>query len=71
VLILVSNLMGLFPALHESDFGDECDVRARSGLFLYYNYIGIAEKRFIRSSEAPGWSHLVDRAADLSDRVDQ
>ena len=44
VLILVSNLMGLFPLFMSPDGGGQRDFRPRASLrFVYYNYIGIKE----------------------------
>ncbi len=71
VLILVSNLMGLFPLFMSPTAATSVTFALGLSSFLYYNYIGIKENGIGGHLGAPGWSDLVDCAADLPDRVDQ
>src|ERR1041385_1429453 len=60
---------GTVSAVHDADIGDERDVCARLELVPLLQLHRHQREWFIRSSETPGWSNLVDCAADLSDRV--
>jgi F-type H+-transporting ATPase subunit a len=66
VLILVSNLMGLFPLFMSPTSATSVTFALGLSSFLYYNYIGISENGIVRSLETLRWSNLVDCAADLS-----
>jgi F-type H+-transporting ATPase subunit a len=68
VLILVSNLMGLFPLFMSPTSATSVTFALGLGSFLYYNYIGISENGIVthlKTSQAQSG----DCAVDLSDRT--
>ena len=66
VLILVSNLMGLFPLFMSPTAAVSVTFALGLSSFLYYNWIGIKENGIHRSSQTSGRTNLVDFMADFS-----
>jgi F-type H+-transporting ATPase subunit a len=67
VLILVSNLMGLFPLFMSPTSATSVTFALGITSFLYYNYIGISENGIITHLKHFAGPGVVDCATDLSD----
>ena len=77
VLVLISNLMGLFPLFMSPTANVNVTFALGITSFVYYNYVGISENGLINhlahfaGPKLPLVDGFVHHAADFLDRIDQ